>query len=88
MAWGRDRPYTDPICLFSPIEDIIADIKDRTGAKSVCLLGEEGIDVERAIGRDETASLTALISAQSPAEGSATRSIEIEVNPAGHPSVF
>jgi hypothetical protein len=37
MVWGRDRPTTNPICLFSPIEDIVADIKERTGAEIVCL---------------------------------------------------
>jgi hypothetical protein len=40
MVWGRDRPKTQPICLFSPMLDIIEDIKDRTGAKNVCLPGQ------------------------------------------------
>lgn len=43
MVWGRDQVRKNPICLFSPIIDIVADIKERTGALNVCLLGEEAI---------------------------------------------
>ena len=38
MAWARDG-ISEPICLFSPIHEIVADIKERTGAKTVCLPG-------------------------------------------------
>lgn len=41
MVWGRDRIHTDPICLFSPIMDVIADIKERSGAEKVTLPGNE-----------------------------------------------
>jgi hypothetical protein len=37
MVWGRDQPATNPICLFSSIEDIVEDIKERTGAESAYL---------------------------------------------------
>jgi hypothetical protein len=40
MVWGRDRIKTQPICLFSPILEIIEDIKERMGAKVVCLPGQ------------------------------------------------
>lgn len=37
MAWGRDRIATDPITLFTPIGDIVADIKEMMGADEVTL---------------------------------------------------
>ena len=40
MVWGRDRPRTQSLCLFSPMLDIISDIKQRTGATTVCLPGQ------------------------------------------------
>ncbi|KAG0652958.1 hypothetical protein D0Z07_0381 [Hyphodiscus hymeniophilus] len=40
MAWGRDR-FTNPVCLFAPIVDIVADIKEKSGATKVCFPGEE-----------------------------------------------
>ena len=40
MVWARHGTGTRTICLFSPILDIIADIKERTGAKNVCLPGK------------------------------------------------
>jgi len=45
MAWARDRIETEPICLFSPIEDIVADIKEITGAEVVCLPPLEGMPI-------------------------------------------
>ncbi|PVH82192.1 hypothetical protein DL98DRAFT_514240 [Cadophora sp. DSE1049] len=39
MVWGRDGSYQEPITLFTPIEDMLADIKETTGAKTVCLPG-------------------------------------------------
>ena len=41
MVWARDKVMTKPICLFSPMEEIVADIKERTGARHICLPGEE-----------------------------------------------
>lgn len=43
MVWGRDRLRTNPICLFTPIVDIVEDIKERTNAIKVCLPVEEKI---------------------------------------------
>jgi hypothetical protein len=54
MAWGRDRITTQPICIFSPTEDIVADIKERTRARNVYLRGKEetavNVDAGEAIG--------------------------------------
>lgn len=47
MVWGRHREKTDPICLFSPILDVIADIKERTGAKTICLPADEKEDFDK-----------------------------------------
>jgi len=41
MVWGRDRPTTRPICLFSPIRDIVEDIRSMTGALNICLPANE-----------------------------------------------
>jgi hypothetical protein len=40
MVWGRDSPRNEPLCLFSPIMDIIEDIEEKTGATTVCLPGK------------------------------------------------
>jgi hypothetical protein len=37
MAWGRHRVTTRPICLFSPIKDIIEDIKEKMKVSTVFL---------------------------------------------------
>jgi hypothetical protein len=37
MAWGRHRVTTRPICLFSPIKDIIEDIKEKMKVSTVSL---------------------------------------------------
>lgn len=37
MVWARDRPNTNPITLFTPIEEIIADIKRKAGARHISL---------------------------------------------------
>jgi hypothetical protein len=42
-VWGRDRIKTNPICLFSPITDVVADIKERNGAVTVVLPSDEPI---------------------------------------------
>ncbi len=43
MVWGRDRPQTNPITLFTPIEEIKADIAQRLGAKVIRVPGQEGV---------------------------------------------
>lgn len=42
MVWGRDRVRSNPICLFSPVLDVVADIKERMSAMSVVLPGSDG----------------------------------------------
>jgi hypothetical protein len=37
MVWGRDQPWSNPISLFSPIEDMLTDIKELMGAEMICL---------------------------------------------------
>ena len=37
MVLGRHRASTRPICLFSPIKDIVEDIKEKLEVLSVCL---------------------------------------------------
>lgn len=37
MVWGRDQPWSNPISLFSPIEDMLTDIKEFMGAEIICL---------------------------------------------------
>jgi hypothetical protein len=37
MVWGRHRAATRPICLFSPIRDIIEDIKEKMKVSTICL---------------------------------------------------
>ncbi|KAH9219508.1 hypothetical protein DL95DRAFT_483673 [Leptodontidium sp. 2 PMI_412] len=54
MVWGRHGPLANPICLFTPMEHIIADIKERAEAENVCLPGQgEGLDVGREVSMQE-----------------------------------
>jgi hypothetical protein len=41
IVWGRDRVTSNPITLFSPILDVIADIKEVAGTQAVCLPREK-----------------------------------------------
>jgi hypothetical protein len=52
MVWGRDR-IKHPICLFSPILDIIADIKEQNRVKMVSL-PREGVPVMLKEGKEES----------------------------------
>ena len=76
MVWGRDRVKTNPICLFSPMVDIVADIKERTGELNVCLLGEEAIaPLPSKAKRKESFSIPTPFASRRMSEGSASQSM-------------
>jgi hypothetical protein len=76
MVWGRDRIKTNPICLFSPIVDIAADIKEKTGAKTVCLPGQEAIvPVPRKDKGKESFSIPTAFVSRRTSEGGASQSM-------------
>lgn len=51
MAWGRHQAQSNTFCLFTPIEHIVADIKEWAKAQDVCLPTSESATVDSGKGK-------------------------------------
>lgn len=80
MAWGRHQFRAESWCLFTPMEHIITDIKERTGAQDVRLLTSESTPVSS--GKDKIPAFetsTALLTVTMKSQPDPDISMEQEV---------
>ncbi|KAG4442354.1 hypothetical protein IFR05_002132 [Cadophora sp. M221] len=90
MVWARHGPLLNPICLFTPMEHIIADIKERAAAENVSLPGQGEVSIfsnemgkGKGKGKEREITLqTAPISSQLPDAEKSVNLGEAEISPA------
>ncbi|KAL2070495.1 hypothetical protein VTL71DRAFT_13521 [Oculimacula yallundae] len=68
MVWGRHGPLADPITLFTPINHIIADIRERTGVKDICLPSHSQENMLSKKGKGKEVILPTVLSVQSDSQ--------------------